>query len=286
MSKYGESDEIGALNEIQPADILEAVGLVKRGVVYDLGRVLESGIPVMGPRTWQQKLVVDAHLKGHCLGQNQFTWLTEFQAGTFQMGTHLDALGHVGMNGIYYNDHRIEDIADENGLHRLGADKIPPIISRGVLLDIPRVRGCSMLSEGDIVGVRDLEKAEELAGTTVRQGDVVLIHTGWGALWMTDNTRYVAAEPGLGVEGAHWLVGRRIAAAGADNFGVEIIPGEDPDLFGPVHQIMIRENGVFLMENIKTEELAAAGIYQFLAAITVVKAKGATGSWISPAAIV
>jgi len=131
----------------------------------------------------------------------------------------------------------------------------------------------------------DLTGALEQQGTEIRPGDVVLIHTGWGSLWMRDNERFVQTQPGIGLEAGQYLVDRQIVMAGSDNWGIEVVPNPDDSLAFPVHQLFILKNGIYNLENLATEELAADGVYEFAFIFTPLRLKGATGSPGNPIAI-
>jgi kynurenine formamidase len=161
-----------------------------------------------------------------------------------------------------------------------------PWITRGICLDIAAVRGVDMLEAGDIITVPDVEAACERQGVMVGPGDAVLLHTGWMSLWQNDNDRFLAGEPGAGWDVAHWLTERRVSVVGADNWALEVIPFETPDLAFVVHQHLLAETGTYIVENIKTAELVAGGHSEFLFIMTPIKGKGSTGAMVSPVAVV
>jgi kynurenine formamidase len=123
------------------------------------------------------------------------------------------------------------------------------------------------------------------AGLTVGAGDIVILHTGWGALWDTDPDRYGTGEPGIDVEAARWLTTRRVAVIGADTWAVEQVPSASADESFPVHQECITRNGVYLLENVRTSELAADLVSEFCCVITPVRLAGASGSMVGPVAV-
>jgi kynurenine formamidase len=131
----------------------------------------------------------------------------------------------------------------------------------------------------------DLERTMQAEEVDVAAGDVVLIHTGWGALWERDPAAYTAGEPGLGMAGAAWLAGRRVAMTGADTWSFGPVPAEDPDRPFAVPQTLNVRHGIFIMENLATEALAAAGVYEFLFVLTHGRTRGSTAAPIAPAAV-
>jgi len=293
-SRYGAGDQLGMLNEITPAKVVAATQLVRQGRTFDLGRTLHADVPRFEGRYWQQSLVSSAHIinprkpggvRGGW-GHNRINWVTELVSGTLQIGTHLDGLNHLQIGDRFYNGYRLEEIAEEWGTNKLGIETVPPIITRGVLADIARFRGVGRMGPGEVIGVADLEGALQTQGVTVGPGDVLLFHTGWGALWDEDPARYNAGEPGVGMAVAEWMVERRVAMSGADTWSFGAVPGEDPERPFVVPQTLNVKHGLFIMENLDTSALAAAQVYEFLFVLTHHKTRGSTASGIAPAAVI
>jgi kynurenine formamidase len=282
--RYGADDSLGAANEITEEKVREAAALVRQGRRYSLGQVLDDRSPTQMWRYWKHSLLVDRVVPGRFLGPNRQSFVEEAVAGALHSGTHLDALGHIGIGELAYNGARYADIVGPTGLARLGIEGVPPLFTRGVLLDVAAARGVAMLDTPYVVGPEDLERAERRTGVRVGPGDAVLIHTGWGALWDADGARYAAGEPGIGLDAARWLTDRRVAVVGSDNWAVEAVPSP-PDMF-PVHQHLITLYGVYLLENARTLELARDGVTAFCFAALAARLRGASASPVAPAAIV
>ncbi len=283
-SRYGPEDQIGAINEITPAKVLEAARLVTEGKLYDMGVLLERGVPASRSRSWSQMIVRGVPFGTR--GKNKLVSIEEFVSGTYQIGTQIDGLGHIAADGLFYNCNAGEDIVFDWGLSRLGIENVPPVVTRGVLVDVARYKGVTMLEGGYVITVDDLEGALEKQGNpTIGPGDAVLFHTGWLALWMKDNQRFRASEPGIGKEAAQWLIDRRVAMAGADNNGFDVLPSEDLEESDPVHQMLLTQNGIYILENLVTQELARNRVYEFMFILTRSKTKGSTAANISPAAV-
>src|SRR5215470_13453198 len=212
-SKYGPDDQAGALNEITPAKVLEAVGLVRQGRVYDLAHVLDQNIPAFPGRTFRQYLTTNYHQinRRHPdagpagLGSNSVNWIVEQVTATQQMGTHMDGLNHLQMGDRTYNGFVLAEIVEDHGTNRLGIETLPQVVTRGLLVDVAGARGGEHLEQGEVVTVADAEAALAGAGLEARPGDAVFFHTGWGGLWGTDNERYAAGEPGPGMALGEWL---------------------------------------------------------------------------------
>ena len=173
-SRYGPDDEAGALNEITPAKVLEAVRLVRQGRVYDLAHVLHQDIPAFPGRTFRQYLTTNYHQinRRHPdagpagLGNNSVNWIVEQVTATQQMGTHMDGLNHLQMGDRTYNGFLLADIIEDHGTNRLGIDTLPQVVTRGLLLDVAASRGGERLHPGDVITVADVEKALAAQATT------------------------------------------------------------------------------------------------------------------------
>jgi kynurenine formamidase len=277
-SPFGVDDQIGMLNHLDDAKRLEALALVRAGRVYDLGRVLDESVPVFPGRFFRQTLVTTAHHANAGtggVGENRVNWVTEQVAGTMQLGTHLDALSHLQVGDRAYNGWSVADLASDAGVKRLGVETVPQIVTRGWLVDISdRDPG-----PGYAIGVDDL------GGIEPAPGDAVLFHTGWGANW-ADPELYLAGEPGPGRALAAWLADRGVALTGCDTWSYGPVPAEDPNRPFEVPQTLNVRHGVFIVENLDTAELAAAGVREFCLILTHPKLRGATGAWTSPIALV
>jgi len=282
-SEWGPDDERGATNRLGPDKVLEALDLVDRGRVYSLGRTYERGMPLFGGRHYSLTL-------GGPMGSNRVVYHDEMVSGELgQVGTQFDGLGHVGVRvageDVFYNGIRRSEMAGPQGLRRLGIENVPPIVTRGVLLDVAGHRGVDRLESGYAITPPDLEETLAAQGVEIRSGDAVLIRTGHGALWMTDNEAYLAGAPGIGLDAARWLVEREVVLVGADNSSVEVVPAEDPEQAFPVHELFLVRHGIHNLENLDLDALAADRAWTFAFVFTPLPLKGATGSPGNPIAI-
>jgi len=142
-----------------------------------------------------------------------------------------------------------------------------------------------MLPDTYEITAEDLKAALARQNLALEAGDAVIVHTGWGRLWGVDNERFRTTDPGIGVGAAEWLVTQDPMLVGADNWSVEVNPNPDSDLSSPVHQILLAVNGVHMVEKLKLDELADAGVYEFAFVLQPLKIQGGTGSTIAPVAI-
>jgi kynurenine formamidase len=219
-------------------------------------------------------------------GKNKINWITELVTGTMQIGTHLDGLNHLQIGDRFYNGFQTREIVEDWGTNKLGIENVPQIITRGILVDVARYRDVAEMKEGDVITPEDIEGALTAQEVTVGQGNVLLIHTGWGSFWDLDPTRYTSGEPGIGMDAAQWLVEKRIAMTGADTWSYGAVPGEDPDHPFVVPQTLNAKHGMFIMENLDTSALAADRVYEFMFVLTHYKTRGSTAAWISPIAVI
>lgn len=293
-SRYGPDDQVGALNEITPRGVLQAVGLVRRGRVYDLAHVLDQDVPAFPGRTFRQYLTTNYHQTNRRrpdagpegLGRNNVNWIVEQLTATQQMGTHVDGLNHLQVGDRTYNGYRLADIVEDYGTNRLGIETLPQIVTRGLLLDVAAARRTDQLGPGEVVTPADAEAALAAAGLAVSPGDAVLFHTGWGQLWGVDNPAYVAGEPGPGMALGRWLADRRVALTGCDTWSFGPYPPEDAAQPFVVPQTLNTLYGIVVAENLRLEEIARDRVSEFLLVVSHAKLRGATGAWVAPLAIV
>lgn len=281
-SKWGPADEIGAANYIKPELVVRAAQLVKTGKTYALGIETSSKTPAYPPRGFKITIVQPGQAGIPGLGPSKTTYNDDIIDGWVGVGSQIDGLGHIGVEHVYYNGNKLADFADASGLKKLGAEKIPPIVARGVLLDMAAHFGTDIV--GTAFNTKEIEEVAKKQGVEIRQGDVVLFHTGWIGLIGKDDKRYNAGEPGLGVDGAKYLASKGVVAVGADTWGLEAVPFETKNIF-EVHQVLLPMNGTYILENMNTGPLAADKAYEFLFVLGVPRITGAVQGIINPIAI-
>lgn len=292
-SRYGKDDQLGSLNEVTAEVTANAAKLVKTGNLVDLGRILDDNTPKFPGRYWHQTADTTALYTnqrrpdsvGKGWGLNEINWITEIQSGTFQVGTQLDSIGHIQIGDHFYNGRTTAEVVEAWGLNRYGIETVPPIVTRGVLLDVAAYKGWNRLYPGYVITLADLKGTLAKQGLNLQGGDAVLIHTGWGSLYGKDNSQFLKGEPGVGIEAVHWLYNQHIAITGADTWSYGPVPGED--LLRPflVPQTMYVQMGLFGLENLATEELAKRKVYEFLFVLTHAKTRGSTAAVVAPAAV-
>jgi len=281
-SKWGTTDERGSANHMKPEKVLEATRLIKTGEVIELGHVLAPSMPFFGTRRF------DVHTKRTFMnqfsnrrGSNEEIIITELG----QVGTQFDGFAHQTIEDKAYNCFKVDEIASRGGFTKLGVEKVGALITRGVVIDVAALKGVDMLPDTYEITVQDLQQALQRQNLTLRKGDAVIIHTGWGKLWAKDNARYVKTCPGIGVAAAEWLAKQDPMLVGADNWPVEVGPNPDPQVSLPVHQILLVVNGIHLLENMKLDELVGKRAYEFAFMMQPLKIQGASGSTVAPIAV-
>ena len=286
-SPWGPTDEIGTLNMMTDASRLDVLKQVAGGKVYDLGVELFVGMPTccapFGDPTFQIWMT-------HAPARNQEKEMLSYSGDGVSMythtGTHIDALNHFGLRGKIWNQVSADDALTTRGWTKSGTDKYPPIVARGVMIDVAKYKNVKHLPTSYAITVADLQETLKKQGTTLREGDVVLTRTGVMTLWPDEAKYRLADQPGLSLEAAQWLVeGQKAMLVGADNFGVESFPSKDPENFVPVHTYLQAEHGVSLLEALWLEELSKDQVYEFLFIAMPLKLRGGTASPIRPIAI-
>ena len=294
-SPWGPSDEIGTLNMMTAASQAAILGRVDGRKTYDLSVEYYNGMPswsAIGDPTFQMWLThtprgtaVDDPLK---VGPQQ-NKLVSYTGDAVTMythtGTHIDTLNHFGLHGEIYNGFRADDHLGDQGWHKGGAEKFPPIISRGVLIDVAGAKGVSVLPPSYQITPADLAAALAKQRTTLQRGDTVMIRTGKMTVFH-DAKAYLADPPGLSLAGAKWLVEKHGAMViGGDNLSLEGFPVVEKDNWIPVHSYLLAERGVPIMEVVYLEELARDRVYEFAFIGASLKLRGASGSPMRPLAL-
>ncbi|MDX2205156.1 MAG: cyclase family protein [Hyphomicrobiaceae bacterium] len=284
-SKWGANDEKGAANLLTPELAAEAAKLVKAGKTYQLGVETNSKSPAYPPRAFNLTVLQPGQVGGASLGPTKTTYNDDIIAGWVGVGSQLDGLGHIGVDNVYFNCNKAADFAAADGLKKLGIEKVPPIVTRGVVLDMTAVIGKSPVPAGTPFNKKEIDEALQKQGIQIKKGDVVLFHTGWQDLATSDPKAFMAGEPGLGKEGAEYLASKEVVAVGADQWGLEVLPFEKGVGVFEVHQILLARNGVYILENMNTGPLVADKAWEFMFVLGPSRITGAVQAIINPVAI-
>lgn len=286
-SPWGPADEIGTLNMMTDASRFDVLKQVAGGKVYDLSVEMFVGMPTccvpFGDPNFQ---IFMTHTPAQDTAKELLSYSGDGVSMYTHTGTHIDTLNHFGLHGKIWNQVSSQDALGVRGWTKSGADKYPPIIARGVLIDVAKSKNVAYLPTSYAITVADLQEALKKQGTTLKSGDVVLTRTGAMTLWPDPAKYRLADQAGLSLEAAQWLVeGQKAMLLGADNFGIESFPSKDPENFVPVHTYLLAERGVSLVEALWLEDLAKDQVYEFLFIASALKMRGATASPIRPLAI-
>ena len=278
--------------------VLDATRLVRQGRIYSLARERFRGMPlfpghpsfeVLGYRTPQGLRAAGEEPWGP-ENEARLGYMSELVLASTHSGAHIDAHAHmtVGEDDRWHGGSAQTDLGDFGPL--VGdASEFEPIWTRGVLFDVPRHRGVEFLGKGEPVTAAELEAiccsqgVEEPA-----EGDVALVRTGYMSHWPDEHRMAEHRGPGPDISAARWLAERRVVATGSDTETYEVQPAPDPGTPRnpqPVHTHLLIELGIYLMESLDLEGLAADEVYEFLFVALPLKIRGATGSMLDPVAV-
>lgn len=287
------STESAAVRAPAPGDVMRALSRVRTGRIFDLA---VSNSPAAPRLPGQSPYFMTVYLTPEQTQRNlrhvgvegdDIGFALERVEMDLHTGTHVDALGHVAIDDTLYGGLSAREVVQLSGLTQLGSESIPTFVSRGILLDIARLEGVDALQVGRAITSDDLNRALAAPDLTLQPGDVALVHTGWLAAHYEDATTYTQQGfPGITLDAADLLVEGGVVAIGCDNGAVESPGlGGPPNLFA-VHQRCLTEAGVFLIENVRTQDLASAGVSEFAFFCASVKHQGGTGGPSRPIALI
>ena len=282
-SKWGANDQIGALNNIAAQNVQAATKLVKRGKAIRMGIETNSKTPAFPPRTFALTVLTPGQEYGRSLGETKTNYNDDIIMGWVGIGSQIDGLGHIGIDGVYWNCAKGAEFVTPAGLKKYGIETVPAIATRAVILDMVGLTGQDPVKEGTAFNRKEIDAALKRQGNMkIGKGDVVIFYTGWTKLIGKDDKRYGSAEPGLGLEGARYLASLEVAMVGADTWGLEVLPFEDPKKVFTVHQILIAQNGIMILENVVAEEAVKDKVYEGMFTLGPARITGAVQAIINP----
>ena len=282
-SKYGSNDRLGALNNLSAEKTAEAAKLITSGKTFSLGMVTGRDTPAYGPREYDVMVLQLSDGSGTPLGANQATGNDDHVDMFVGIGSQIDGLGHMGINHRYYNGVPVADFVTTAGLTQFGTHALPPIATRGILLDMTK-SFANPVADGTAFNQPEIDAAAARAGVTIEAGDVVIFHTGKMKA-SEGETALNPLSPGLGVGGAQYLADLGVVAVGADTWALEVVPFEVEARPFDVHLTLLAKNGVYILENMATDALAADGEGAFFFSLGVPKLEGTVQAVINPIAI-
>ncbi len=294
QSPWGVEDEIGRLNQMTETSRAAILSRISGGTSYDLAVDYFIGMP-----SWQA--AGDPHYR---------LWMTHTPRGTAvddplgvggnvnahvsysgsaislytHTGTHIDALSHFGIDGKIWNGFSADEHLGDRGWQRADAAALPPIIARGLLVDLPALFGVDRLEPGYRVTAVDIEAALERTGLTIQTGDIVLIRTGWMQAF-EDTDVYMGNAPGLGMDAARYLAASGAMVVGADNLSFEAFPSEIDGNYVPVHTFLLAQAGIPILEVVNLEGLSRDGVHEFAFLAAALRLRGADAAPMRPIAL-
>lgn len=294
-SPWGPDDEIGTLNMMTDESRRAVLSKISSGRTYDLSTEYFVGMPSfhsLGDPGYQYWLthtprgtIVDNPNGAGMVMNKKVSYTGDAISLYTHMGTHIDALNHFGLNGRIWNGFTPEEHLGDKGWKKTGAETIPAIVSRGVLIDVAASKGVATLPANYRITAQDLQDALKKQKVTLQKGDVVLIRTGQMVHFNHAQT-FLHQYPGVSLQAVKWLVEeQQIMLLGADNLSFEAFPPERADNWVPVHTYLLAEKGVMFIENVSLEELSRDKVFQFAFISASLKLRGASGSPTRPIAI-
>jgi kynurenine formamidase len=256
--------------------------------IHDLGRPLYRGMPQSPnhPPYWHSL----PRRHGDTVRSDGSSAAADHISLGTHVGTHIDAFSHVSYQGRLFEGADAYEAQRGGAMSSLGAETIAPMFRRGVLLDVPAALGATSCEPGYEITPADLDATCTRADIEVRGGDVVLIRSGWGGRFESADPHefigHASGVPGVSEAGAFWLAERGVHAAGGDSIAFERLgPGAGHALL-PAHRVLLVESGIYIIETLDLEGVAAAGLGTFLFVLSPLRLVGATGSPVRPLAVV
>jgi kynurenine formamidase len=293
-SPFGAADEIGMLNLIDAASRDAILSRADATRVFDLSVDNFVGMPSWTAAGDPNYQIWMTHTPGgelvwNSMGVDEATnKLVAYSGDAVSMythtGTHVDTLNHFGYNGRIFNNFRADEHLGSRGWDVCGAEKHPPTIARGILLDVAALHGVPVLPPSHGIGAADISGCLARQNIQLRPGDVVMVRTGQMHYW-PDPARFMPNPPGLNREGATFLCEAGAITVGTDTASFEQLPSAEPGNFLPVHCYMLAEAGVPIMEICALDEIAAENLYEFAFFGACIRLRGATGAPMRPVAM-
>lgn len=285
--RSSEAADSGALHVLTPESVLAALRLVRYGRIYDLGVDLGLDTPRLPPDS------VAPFSLSQFRSPASFTEIAEMRGNSFSneviygglhQSCHIDALIHAQRHGRVYGGAAISELLGDFGWSQYGMETVPPIVTRGVLVDLAGAAGVERLPDDTCISGAVVREAVERQGLTIREGDAVLARTGKIRQYATDRAGFERGCPGLAGHATVWLAEQGMVLFGIDATSADPLP--TPDWDDTVHEALLVERGIHIIENLYLEDLARDGVTEFLFLCLPLRLKGATGSWVRPVALV
>jgi kynurenine formamidase len=287
-SQWGAQDTLGSANLVTPQRILEAAKLIKQGKSMPLGIAIGPDTPAFPPRSLSLQVVQPNQQGGQKLTAMGYeaNYNDDILQTWVGIGSQLDGLGHFGENGKYYNCLDEKEISAITGLTKLGTHAVPPLVGRAVILDMAAHAGVEVMEAGQHFGPADIKAAAKAQGVTMGEGDIILFHTGWteGKL-DSDPAIWGSVAPGLNNAGAQYVASLNPMAVGSDTWGLEPIPAPKGDKVFYGHVILLKQNGIYILETMNVGPLLREGVNEFMFVLGQPRIVGTVQAMINPVAL-
>ena len=282
-SKWGPNDQAGAINNITQDNILAAAKLIKKGKSMRMAIETNSKTPAYPPRSYSVTIVKPGQDYGQSLGNTKTVYHDDILNTWVGIGTQLDGLGHIGIDNVFYNCTPGIEVTGISGLKKFGIETFPGVATRAVILDMTGLMGKEIVPEGTAFNQPEIEAALKRQGNMkINKGDVVIFYTGWHKLLGVDDKKNGSVEPGLGVQGARYLASLGVAMIGSDTWALEVIPFENEGQVFHVHQILLAEFGVFILENVVAEQAVKDKVYEGMITVGPHRTTGSVQAIVNP----
>jgi len=293
-SPYGPDDQLGALNKVTPESQAAILSRADASRVYDLSVDYFVGMPsfqAAGDPAYQifmshtpDGTVVD-NLNGVGQAINERVCYSGDVVFMYtHTGTHIDSLNHFGVDGEIYNGYTAAEHLGSRHWMKNGAEQIPPIVARGLMLDIAALKGVECLPDSYAITVQDCQDELARTGLAIEDGDVVLVRTGRMQYW-PDGSKTLGSPPGLSLDAARWITSQGAIIVGADQECVEVGPSQHEDNWLPGHCHFLAEAGTPMLELVDLEELSADKVAEFCIIVNPIRLRGASGAPVRPIAM-
>jgi kynurenine formamidase len=291
---------VGPAGDMPASQRVLAASLVKTGQTFSLAATRFNGMPlypghpplqVLSYRTPRGLEVASDNLWEPTPNEVNLGCISEIVTACTHSGAHIDALAHmtIGSDRHWYDGANADEHLGDFGPTVGDASSLPQLFSRGVLVDVPRYRGVDVLPSGSAISATEIRDVLGFQGIELQKWDVVLIRTGYMSLWPDPELLAQHSSAGPDISAADYLLDQGVVAVGSDTESLEVQPTNQPGSPSnpqPVHTRLLIENGIYLLESLDLESLAAAQVYEFLFVALPLKIRGATGSMVDPMAII
>ena len=286
--KHDRYDEIGKIKEVSQTTIIKSIGLIREGRVFDLGMEVNKYLPGKKVGVFPTSMLFESTPEdtGRTLKNmekdSKVASTNEVIISSTHISTHIDALCHSIYDGKVIGKHKVEDIRSKDGWKKFGVETIPPIIGRGILIDIAKHLGRQKLDDGHVVSLAEVKSYIKDKEIKLGFGDIICVRTGKiQDFWDED---YFLKGPGMGPEAAGWLAENGMCVLCVDYNSVDPLPWKDFN--NTVHVQMIYKNSIYLIEALNLEELSKENIVEFFFICSAPKFTGCSGIWVRPVAVI